>query len=125
MNKVISGVILTRPTPKARPRAGRNWFYTPKRTKDAEKIIKDHMIENHLGAYLKGSIVCNLTFYFKSKKPGEHVARPDLDNLGKLFTDACNGIIYDDDSQIYSMGLRKFYDSENKIEYELWECARC
>lgn len=35
--------------------------------------------------------------------------KPDLDNIAKAVTDAMNGIVYKDDSQIVSMHLTKVY----------------
>lgn len=35
--------------------------------------------------------------------------RPDADNISKLVLDACNGIVYADDSQIVDLTVTKFY----------------
>lgn len=42
--------------------------------------------------------------------------RPDLDNLAKIVTDACNGIVYRDDSQIVEMTSSKRYAREAFVE---------
>ena len=41
-----------------------------------------------------------------------HRKRPDLDNLVKFYIDVCNGLIYNDDSQIFSITAAKFYSKE-------------
>ena len=38
--------------------------------------------------------------------------RPDLDNIAKLIMDSLNKIVWEDDSQVYSMILSKRYNSE-------------
>lgn len=38
-----------------------------------------------------------------------HTIRPDLDNLLKLTTDASNGLLFVDDSQIHSISASKVY----------------
>lgn len=44
--------------------------------------------------------------------------RPDADNISKLVLDACNGIVYADDSQIVDLTVTKFYGTVPGI------CAR-
>lgn len=40
------------------------------------------------------------------------VKRPDIDNLAYIVTNALKGIVYQDDSQVCSMHLYKFYDKD-------------
>jgi Holliday junction resolvase RusA-like endonuclease len=42
-----------------------------------------------------------------------------LDNLGKSISDALNGIVYEDDSQIVEMNIKKDYAYRNLIEVEI------
>ena len=42
--------------------------------------------------------------------------RPDLDNILKAATDACNGIAYVDDRQIVSLFARKEYATTPRLE---------
>jgi Holliday junction resolvase RusA-like endonuclease len=37
------------------------------------------------------------------------VCKPDIDNLAKAVMDACNGIVYRDDSQVVEMTVRKWF----------------
>lgn len=46
-------------------------------------------------------------FFFKDHR------RRDLDNQNKLILDALNGIVYEDDSQIAELILRRGYDAEH------------
>ena len=50
-----------------------------------------------------------------------HTKRPDCDNLAKSILDALNGIAYDDDSQICSLSVFKFYGDEPRVEISLGE----
>lgn len=43
------------------------------------------------------------------------VTRPDLDNMGYVVTNAMNGIMYKDDSQIVSLAMHKRYGETAKI----------
>lgn len=42
--------------------------------------------------------------------------KPDLSNYVKLIEDACNGLLYKDDSQIVNLTARKRYSDEPRIE---------
>jgi len=68
-------------------------------------------------AAVKGEIV----FYVKkpkNPKNREHpVTKPDIENLAKTVLDACTGVIYDDDSQIVDLSLKKcYYNGVGQIE---------
>lgn len=88
--------VLGDPIAKGRPRAGKKGvFYTPPRTKAAEKVIKDMaVIGMDTDAPLVGPVGIEVDFYCATKR------RTDGDNLLKLVTDALNKVVYEDDSQI-------------------------
>ena len=68
---------------------------------------------------MQGEIVLSITFYFKTKR------RRDLDNQNKILFDALSGIVYDDDSQIAELRLRREYDrARPRIEIEVQEVRR-
>jgi Holliday junction resolvase RusA-like endonuclease len=48
-----------------------------------------------------------------------HRKRPDLDNLTKLILDACQGVLFYDDCQIFSMHVRKIWDWEGKTTIQI------
>tara|TARA_R100001039_G_C1854802_1_gene117793 strand:+ start:30124 stop:30546 length:423 start_codon:yes stop_codon:yes gene_type:complete len=121
------------PVPKGRPRFNGH-AYTPKRTRDAEKAIREYASLIWKGEAIDKPIVVNFTFRFKvskswakSKKEkalsGElkHVSRPDRDNLEKMVSDALNGIVWVDDSQIYDGRSRKEYAEHGEIVVEIGE----
>ena len=45
------------------------------------------------------------------RKP-DHLQKPDLDNIVKSVKDGLNGLAYDDDAQIISIGARKRWSSD-------------
>lgn len=126
------------PTPKGRPKFARRGnfvrAYTPKKTADYETEIKTQAqalmnrepLETPLAVYL----------YFRLPVPKSHskkrtaaclsgserpIKKPDLDNLAKAATDALNGVIYVDDSQIVSLHITKVYNSNPGIDLMIRE----
>lgn len=59
------------------------------------------------GIPVKRDVKVSIDFYFKNN------LRRDLDNYNKLVLDACTGIMWEDDSQIQELTLRKFIDKNN------------
>lgn len=67
---------------------------------------------------LTGDISVSITLYFGTKR------RADLDNFNKLSLDALTGIVYEDDSQIAELNLKRAYDKARpRIEIEVNEIA--
>lgn len=120
---LIEFVVPGCPVPKGRPRLGRGHTYTPKRTAEAENVVRS-VAQLAEVIPLVGSIVMTLDFFLpipkqwaKAKtqsamlgtiRPG----RPDLDNLAKTVMDALNEIAFTDDSQIVELVCRKWYSIE-------------
>nr|DAG40359.1 MAG TPA: Endodeoxyribonuclease RusA [Caudoviricetes sp.] len=42
--------------------------------------------------------------------------KPDWDNLGKLVSDALNGIAYDDDKSVVDASVRKYYSDRPRTQ---------
>lgn len=95
----LSFVLEGDPIPKARPRHGKGFTFTSKRTRDAEQIIREHVTELGVVPY-DVPIRVSLVFYCKTAR------RTDLDNMIKLVTDAMNKIIYTDDHLIHGLSAR-------------------
>jgi Holliday junction resolvase RusA-like endonuclease len=65
-------------------------------------------------ALLTGDISVSITLYFGTKR------RADLDNFNKLSLDALSGIVYEDDSQIAELHLKRAYDKARpRIEVDI------
>ena len=125
------------PTGKGRPRVtARNGFthaYTPKKTVDYEKHVKEcyalasqEYSENPLEVRIiawcgipKSTNKKNRALMLEGKiKPAK---KPDIDNIIKIVLDSLNGIAYKDDSQIVSLIAQKFYAEEARVEVEIIE----
>lgn len=103
------------PVPKGRPRLSRGGHaFTPLKTRESERIIQ-LMAQKQHGALpiADGPIQIDVEFVMpKPKRPKNksyHVTRPDLDNLLKLVLDALNGILWNDDAQIFGITAKKRY----------------
>lgn len=92
--------------PKERPRTvfrgGKAVTFTPERTKAWEQVVAQYARMHWKGepdgdGYWE---VC-LSFYRKSNR------KADLDNLSKAVLDALNGIVWEDDKQVYKLTLAK------------------
>jgi len=113
------------PVAKGRPRLSRFGTYTPKKTKDYEKLIQSIARKEYLGPVIEGMIFVHLEVRrpipssLSKKKRNlaitgalRPIARPDNDNYEKAIWDALNGICWVDDSQIVTNSCRKIF-SEN------------
>lgn len=110
---------------KGRPRYTRfGRAYTPKKTADFEQFVKQQ-IKSQGAEMSKGPFETTILVFkevpkswSKAKKEkallGEILptSRPDLDNYVKSIWDACNGVLYDDDSCIVNLHAKKRYAEE-------------
>lgn len=99
--------VLVKPVAKGRPRFGKGSVFTPEKTRKYEQIVRNEAEKAMAGRPpFDGPVGVRCQFCFRiPKKSAENegewrVERPDLDNLLKAVTDAMNGIVYNDDSQI-------------------------
>ena len=117
------------PVAKGRPRFKRvgNFVqtYTPNKTATWEEIVRQ-AAKNAMGTTDLLETPVTMALYFRlpmpqswSKKRKEGALKgleaptkkPDWDNLGKSVSDALNGVIFKDDSQIVSAHVRKIYSA--------------
>lgn len=102
------------PQPKQRARAGKGGrWYTPKATQRYESAVRTAaMVAKHMGR-LDGSAPAwpkdaryrvTVTAYFGDER------RRDADNVGKAVLDACNGMLWHDDSQVRSLTVEREID---------------
>lgn len=56
----------------------------------------------------------------KPNQPTDHTNRPDIDNLIKLFLDAGNKVLWEDDSYVVGIYAKKMYSRNPRTEVELW-----
>jgi Holliday junction resolvase RusA-like endonuclease len=113
-----------KPVPKQRPRFSMRSkrVYTPGKTLAAEERIRNLVSLEYSADPVAGPIYMMISFgmeipksWTKAKRQDAldgflpHTSTPDLDNLIKLVTDALNGVLYIDDSQIVRIDAAKLY----------------
>ena len=107
-------VIDCEPVPKGRPRmntiTGRT--YTPERTSNAENYTKIRLKQQypHLDPWA-GAVALDIVFVLpRPKKTAfDYPPKSDLDNYVKLFCDAANGILWNDDKQVVKLTACKLW----------------
>lgn len=112
---------------KARPRFTQyGSVYTPKETREYEKMVANaYKIAAKGISFGSEAVAISVKVYYpvpKSWSTSKRKAalqgdirptvKPDGDNILKIIADALNGIAFDDDKQIFSWHLSKFYASE-------------
>ena len=139
MTLVVTFTVDGDPVPKGRPRfARRGQFvqtYTDAKTIDYETHVA--MRARHaIGSTkpLEGALSVFLYLrytvpesYSKKRKEAclrglEYPKRIDIDNVYKSVTDAMNGIVYLDDSQIVEAHIKKVYAEESGANIMVQEC---
>lgn len=135
MQAEIKLTIPGKPLGKQRPRVTRTGItYTPKKTVNYETLVKQLYIQNYFQKQLEGPIKATITAYMyipKSESKKRKAAMlaneirpckmPDWDNIGKIITDALNGLAYKDDKQIVDARVIKLYGDKPKVEVLLEE----
>ena len=89
--------------------------YTPKKTVEAEALIKQEWITRHgRNSQFKGAVA--VTIVTERRLPASRPNRvqveddtfkPDVDNVAKLVLDALNKVAYEDDKQVTELTVQK------------------
>lgn len=115
LEHIVSISIPMKPVGKQRPRVTSHGTYTPSQTKAAEQIIQAHARNTYRGQPWHCPIALYVEVHLLSpvrpKNAHHPVVKPDWDNYGKLVSDALNGLVYHDDSQIVFAEVRKLYSN--------------
>lgn len=100
------------PIPQARPRFSRGRCYEPARCTEYKKAVGlAAKVAMNGRAVFEGAVKIRIRLYRKYKSTSRRYG--DWDNHGKAICDACNKIVYGDDSQIISCTVEKYTDKEN------------
>jgi Holliday junction resolvase RusA-like endonuclease len=133
---MISFTIPGEPQGKARARTGKGFAYTPEKTVLYENFIKimyektkcavffnkNIPLEMHIKAYYKIPKSTSLIKYSDMHRGViRPTKKPDWDNVGKVVSDALNGIAYHDDTQIVRATVEKWYSDIPRVEIEIRE----
>ncbi|MEE9510401.1 MAG: RusA family crossover junction endodeoxyribonuclease [Candidatus Bathyarchaeia archaeon] len=129
----LSFIVPGNPQGKQRARWSPHGTYTPKETVGYETYIKEMFVISYPDFVpLEGALRMTITAYMmipkstskkKAKLMVERVIRPDKrpdwDNLGKVASDALEGLAYKKDSQIVTGIVYKFYSHQPRLEIEI------
>ncbi len=115
---MIKLVIPGRPVPKARPRLATQAtmnVYTPKRTKEYEKLVGYTALDKAKGKMLEKDISLSIKLYFKDRTYG------DLDNYAKAISDGLQGVVFGNDKQVAKLYVERYIDENERAEVEIRE----
>jgi Holliday junction resolvase RusA-like endonuclease len=131
---MIKLLIPGQPCAKQRPRVCKEHTYTPAKTVNYETFVKELYVIGNYAKQLEGALQMTVTACFSipkstSKKDAALMCagrirptkKPDWDNIGKIISDALNGLAYHDDSQIVSATVEKWYSNNPRVEVEIQE----
>ena len=133
--QTVRFVIPGKPCGKGRPRFTGRIAYTPRGTVSYENLVKLAYCNDTNGFnFGNAPIAMHVTAYYPIPKSTSKANRakmlcneiyptkkPDFDNIGKIITDALNGIAYHDDAQIVRFTLLKYYAESPRVEVCMWE----
>lgn len=129
-------IVYGEPQGKARPKfANRGKFvhvYTPKKTADYEKLIREAYGDQQKcdDVPLRVEIFAYYPIpksFSKKDRQGAllqaklPLVKPDVDNVSKVILDALNGLAYEDDKQVVTLVVNKFYGEEPRVEVAIYE----
>ncbi len=130
------------PVGKGRPRAARSGrhirLYTPEKTASYEGVIALTARQAMAGAcLLEGPLATSLDIRlpipqsWSARKQAAALAgtehptkKPDVDNVIKAIFDALNGVVWDDDTQVVQVMVRKRYAAVPGVAVEIAEVTR-
>ena len=81
-------------------------MYMSKEGTDLKALYQWQAKQQWKGKPLTGDIALEIVLYFGTKR------KADLDNFNKLYLDSLTGVVYEDDSQIASLTLKRGYDKK-------------
>lgn len=132
--KEISFEIPGEPVAQGRPRAGKSWtgktvLYDPVKSKDFKQFVRLVAMQHAPKELIKGPITLLVDIFRPTPKrlqtkpqqalikSGElrPTTKPDVDNYVKGIKDGLNKVIWEDDSQVVDLTVRKFYSLSPKV----------
>ncbi|HDK7158945.1 TPA: RusA family crossover junction endodeoxyribonuclease [Clostridium botulinum] len=132
MKIVIDGKPMGKQRPRFNGKTGR--VYTADKTIIYENWVKLCYKQQCKGEKLTGKITANIMAYYpipkntsKKKKNSmllgieRPTKKPDVDNIAKVILDSLNSFAYDDDKQIVTCCISKWYSENPRVTVELEE----
>ena len=139
MKHIVKFIIPGQPIPKQRARRGPSGsWYNPQMAimQDVSKKIKTELLPSGYSPIPFGTpVTLDLYFFFEPTKTElkqknfldliknddypyiRH--KGDVDNIFKFYSDSMNRIVFDDDTQIYSSNIRKYYSLKPRTEVQV------
>ena len=129
LNEGLTFTVEGKPIGKGRPRITRNGTYTPKKTREYERLIAWTFKSKYpRHKPFEGPVFMTVIAYmpipksypkYKKKELAKetvlYTKSPDWDNIGKVVCDALNGLAWVDDKQVMGRVI-KLYSPRPRIE---------
>lgn len=115
------------PQGKGRPRVTRNGTFTPKKTRDYEKKVRDcyiaqggQMFPDDTPLFATITAIFPIPSSLSKKRRAlfngkRHCKKPDADNVAKAILDSLNGVAYRDDSAVSMLLVDKSYGDDARV----------
>lgn len=133
---MIEFTIYGEPVAQGRPRFARRGKFTqaydPPDSREYKKYVKLMASQNRPIKLIEGPVNLKLLIYrpllksmSKKKKAAaltgtlRPIKKPDVDNVAKGIMDAMTGIIWQDDKQVVSLQVAKFYSDQPRVEVKV------
>lgn len=130
---MIQFTVYGEPVAQARPRAsavnGHVKMYDPQKSKDFKRYVRLVASQYAPSSLLEGPLYLEVKVYkpslksFSKKKAQKAeqgslrpISKPDVDNYVKGVKDACNKVIWKDDSQVVDLHVSKWYSEKPRVE---------
>ena len=109
--------------PSPRPRVTRRGTYMPQKYVDQKRLIQSKL--RGLKAFSIVPLKIELFIGLKPSKSAKNnkypMPRGDVDNFSKSILDAMNGILFEDDTQIEELIVKKRYATDNVVFIKIEE----
>ncbi|MCM3598678.1 RusA family crossover junction endodeoxyribonuclease [Metabacillus idriensis] len=125
----VYGEAIAQGRPRASTIHGKVQMYDPEKSRDFKKYVKLVASQHRPATLLQGALTLKVVIFkptlksFSKKKAiaaerGElrPVTKPDVDNYVKAVKDACNKVLWHDDSQVVGLHISKYYSENPRIE---------
>jgi Holliday junction resolvase RusA-like endonuclease len=122
--EMFEATLFVVPVGKGRPRFGKGRTFTDPKTVAAEADVRFQLAQIKDLPLFEEAVHLEAIAVFKRpksvpKKRVFHTSRPDASNVLKLLEDACNGMLWRDDSQIVSAKIIKQYGERPMIQLKV------
>ena len=110
--------IFLEPLPQSRPRFSNGRCYEEKRITEYKEVLKWCFAEKMAGKPpTPAPVAVDIKFFRKYAASSRRAG--DIDNLTKAVLDACNGIIWADDSQVVRLTAAKYTSNFPRVEIDI------